>query len=327
MKHLKEYLILAALITALSLYLWLKPTDRALYTLPVPAPLEAAAVTRMEITRTENPLTLQRQEDHWQIEPGGYPADPTQVETMLTTLTGLKLTALISETASYDRYELDDAHRVLVKAWAGDKLVREVAIGKPAETFRHTLVRLAQDPRVYQAQGSFRFAFDKTLMDLRDKRVLQFDKQRIAAVTLTTADGQLELTQDAPPEKAAESTPPAAAGWHTRDGRAVAADVVDRLLTALDGLRCSTYLADDDDPARTERRYRLQLQGESEHVLEIFQPREGAQSAYPARVAGLAYPFLLTGFEVDQIGDFWKEVNPAPEGEDGSPSEAKGPPS
>ena len=328
MKHFKEYLFLGALIIALSAYLWLKPTDRTLYTLPVPAPLDVAAITRVEIARTDGSFTLQRQEDHWLLEPGGYAADPTQVDAILSTLSGITLTALISEGANYARYELDDAHQVLVKAWAGDKQVREIAVGKPAETFRHTLVRLAQDPRIYEAQGSFRYTFDKSLEDLRDKRVWHFTKQSITALDLTVPEGRLELTRDEPAaepskeDQAASPSPPPAAGWHTNDGRSVAAEVVDRLLDALDDLRCSSYLADDDDPSGTERRYRLQLKGEKEYVLEIFQPREGAQNAYPARVQGNPYPFLLTGFDVDQIGDFWKEVNPAPQnkpnGEDGA---------
>ena len=62
------------------------------------------------------------------------------------------LAALVSESKSYNRYELDDQNKIQIKAWQGETLKRDFLVGKTASGSRHTFVRLARDDRVYQAQ-------------------------------------------------------------------------------------------------------------------------------------------------------------------------------
>ncbi len=163
MKLKKEYALLGIVILALGLYLFLSKRDRVHYTLPETPRLETADITRVEIEKAGGNLTLKRADNQWHLTPGDYPADTAQVERMLKSVAELTVTALVSESQSYARYDLDAERRIEVRAYNKDQLVRQFTVGKAASTFRHTHVLLGADKNVYHAAGSFRWEFDKPI--------------------------------------------------------------------------------------------------------------------------------------------------------------------
>ncbi len=321
MKLKKEYALLGIVILALGLYLFFNRQDQVHYRLPEPPPIETTDITRIEIGKAGATVTLERQEDtQWRLKPGDYPADAAQVERMLKTMSELQVTALVSETQSYARYDLDVDRKIEVRAYQGDELLRRFDIGKAASTFRHTHVRMGDDQNVYHAAGSFRWEFDKPVDELRDKTVFDVDRAAITKITLTV-DDQVLVVQKAPPppadQKAApeaenaapagEQTAPAPEDrWVTPEGQAVAA--VDQLLADLAPLKCSAFLGADQRASLTDPQYRLQLEGQATQTLEIFP----APSETPNEFAGISsdspYPFKLTEFDVAKIEDFYKAL-------------------
>ncbi|MBW2251827.1 MAG: DUF4340 domain-containing protein [Deltaproteobacteria bacterium] len=169
MKIKKEYIILAVIIAALLLYLSQRKTDRTLYKLPDVPEISNSNITKIEINKNSTPIILSKEGDLWTIGPKKYPADTLKVKNMLDVMGKLTLTALVSESKSYNRYNLDDDNKITVKAFDKDKLKLEFDIGKAASSFRHTFVKIAGDERVFHARGSFMGKFDKTVDDLRDK--------------------------------------------------------------------------------------------------------------------------------------------------------------
>ena len=107
MKTKKEYIILIALILALSLYLFLYKSDRTHYELPETRDIARKDISKIELAKTDASILLEKKGDAWHIEPQGYPADADKVDKMLAVIENLTLTALVSESKSYNRYDLN----------------------------------------------------------------------------------------------------------------------------------------------------------------------------------------------------------------------------
>ena len=83
MKIKKEYIILAIIIIALSVYLVMRRGDRTLYELPEMPQVSQKEITRLEITRGKTVIDLTKKDDSWYIAPKEYPADAGKVKNML----------------------------------------------------------------------------------------------------------------------------------------------------------------------------------------------------------------------------------------------------
>ena len=164
MKIKKEYLILLLVIVALSAYLFMRKEDRSLYELPVLPEVSKKEISKIEILKGNTGMVLNKKDEKWYIAPQNYPADGNLVDGMLAELETLTVTTLVSESGDYQRYDLGDDKKITVKAWDGEKLLRNFEVGKAASSFRHTFVKLAEDNRVYHARNNFRNTFDKTVI-------------------------------------------------------------------------------------------------------------------------------------------------------------------
>jgi hypothetical protein len=325
MKVKKEYAILVVVIVALGLYLFFRNTDRTTYTLPELPAVKAQDLTKIEIGKGGQTVVLTRKDDGWLVAPGDYPADGALVDRMRDALAELKVTALVSETQNYTRYELDENQQIRVTAYQDDKAVRSFRIGKAAETMRHTHITLSEDPNVYHAQGNFRQDFDHTVDSLRDKTVLAFKKEDVTEFSITIAGKTVTIEKttsppapegdtaaaDAEPEKAT------AVEWKTDDGRTVATDAVQQLLAELSGLTCRAYITDRSKTDFADPAFLIRIIGTTESVLEIFDPADDTATEVPARSSLRQDPFTLSDFDIDPVKDFLAslestEAKPAP---------------
>ena len=309
----KEYIILAVLIAALSGYLFWQRQAPTAYRLPTLPQLARADITRLEIDRPgQKAVYLKKAKGLWSVGAEEFPADPDKVNGMLDIVESLNLTALVSEAKSYERYELDEAHRIRVRAWAGDGLKRDLAIGKSAPTYRHTFVTVAGDPNVYHAREDFRSRFDRDLDQLRDKSVLKFKIDDIQAVTLQSGSGPaLRLARPPAAAAAAEqktkaATPPAAK-WLDAAGQPADGGTVDQMLGSLATLECASYLYDQTkaDLEKTKADYTVALEGDKARRLALFAP--GALGAGDKQRAGISsandYPFVLSAFLSGELAE------------------------
>jgi len=312
MKIKKEYVILAAVIVALSAYLLTRQTDRSQYTLPEIPTVSAQKITRLEIGAPDRTIDLRREDDRWHIQPQEYPAASGKIRQMLEPLENLTLTALVSESENYSRYELDSENKITVKAWAGDALVRELAIGKAAPSFRHTFVSLPGDPRVFHARGNFRNAFEAGADQLRDKTVLKFAASDIHTIRLAGSADSLTLVRSEVPIEsrngAEDETPQsvnAKIAWKTKDGRTAASDAVDRLLAALSQLECERFLDNRKKEDFQQALYVVELDGVAQsYRLAIFPPldsEEGDTREHPAISSESEEPFVLPDWRAENV--------------------------
>ncbi len=299
MKIKKEYLILAAVIFGLSAYLFYRSADRTHYTLPKLPALAAADVTKVQMTRGGETVTLARKDARWVIEPQGWTVDPKTAQEILEAITGLSLTALVSESKSYEIYELDDERKANVKAWQNDQLRRELDVGKAAPSFRHTFVRPAGDDRVFHAQDNISFRFRMAVDDLRDKAVLAFNPEEIEEIRITQAGATTPLARKKAEAPAGQAAPPAE--WIGPDGRSADAATVQSLIAELSKLSCEKFVADSDKASFEAPEVIIALKGATEHALKIFAPLSAEDKSRPAVSSGSDYPFILADYQLQQL--------------------------
>jgi len=319
MKAKKEYLILLAVIVALSVYLIGYDPDRSHYTLPDLPRVAESDLNRIEIATAEHTISLKQKDNAWYIGPDEFPADSAKVENMLKVIGDLTLTALVSESKVYDRYDLGSAQKITVTAWSSDQKKRQFEVGKAASSYRHTFVKVDGDANVYHARGSFRDTFDQDADDLRDKAVLSIDPESVNRLRLQKGDESVELTRaeavatESDQKKATDVTAPATdTSWTRSDGDATDEASVKKLLGALRSLTCDAYIPDKTKADLTSPEYHLIIGGSNEASLSIFSPEN---DRYPAVTSQSDYPFYLTDSTVKRITETCDQILDLPEPE------------
>lgn len=311
MRLKKEYLVLAAIIVALGLYLTLRNTDRTLYELPELPEVSAKRISKLDITGPEGKVVLEKQDEKWRILPQGYPADKDKVERVLDAIDDLTLTTLVSESENYARYELDEAKRVELKAWDGDKLKREIEIGKTAGTFKHTHVKLSGDPNVYHARGDFRHSVNNPLEEFRDKSVMAFDKTTAKSVEIMAEGKPIRLAmKEIPPaesnpsdtdENAGEKAPEIQTVWSTEDGKEADVEPINNIIRFMADLKCDGYLEETVKDTLTDPAYRVTVTADKTYTVSVFPKATEEANTYPAISSESPYPFELSQFDVDDL--------------------------
>lgn len=312
----KEYIVLGIIIICLSLYLIFQQTDSTRYRLPDLPKITDKEISKIQLTASSgSTIVLNRSESGWKIEPEDYMADAGKVERMLDIIGDLTLTAMVSESENFGRYDLGDDKKIIVSAWAKDNLIRSFDIGKAASTFRHTFIKVKGDSRVYHARENFRSTFDTTIEKLRDKTVLSFEEAEIQSiavtqkgktVSLSKAQVPVEVTADADKNKDKKEdaggvdTQPV---WQDADGNRIDKAKVDKLLSSLSALTCESYIEGKQkaDYERMEPLYTVKLKGPEDYSLTVFAKEADEATAYPAISSQNLYPFTLAGFRANKI--------------------------
>ena len=315
MKVKKEYIILVLIIIGLSAYLLMRSSDRSLYELPELEGLQQSEINKIEISQGGNSFILKKKDNQWYLEPAGYLADKTKVNAMLNVFEALALTALVSESKDYNRYDLHAEKRISVKAWQQMTLRRNFDIGKAASSFRHTFVKLNGDSRVFHAGDDFRSKFDFTIDDLRDKTVLSFkttDIQQIQVIKDTLSvklvRSKVPVTPVAGQEQKADTAPAGVVKfeWQNEDGQKGNDSKLNKLLTTLGDLKCADYINDRQKDTFSAPIYAVKLKGVQDYQLDIFGKLQTDDKKYPVISSDSDYPFWLTENKVQQI-----MINPA----------------
>lgn len=306
----KELIILAAIIVGASAYLFTRNSDKTHYALPQIETVSATDITRIDINGPQNDIQLNKKGGEWTVGAETYPAEEETVKKMLDTLSGLKLTALVSEAENYDRYDLHDNVRITVSAYAGDVLKRQIEVGKAAGTFRHTFVKLADDPRVFHAQDNFRPRFEETLDGLRNKTILSFDKDQITEIRFTKDGKTIVIAKTAAetkPEEEQKSEDGAAGAktgepvWKKGNDEQIETGKMNSLLNTLSNLECSSFIYDLNKTDLADPIYTFQAKGsDAEYTLSIFK-KVDEESDYSAASSQNDSAFMLSGWQVDEI--------------------------
>jgi ribosomal protein L12E/L44/L45/RPP1/RPP2 len=137
---------------------------------------------------------LKRDNGKWRLaEPKPLAADQDTVGTIASTLGALTADKTIEPNAT-DLAQYGLANPALdITITRKDGKTNEVLIGDSTPTNSGSYAKLAGDPRVFTVASFVKTSLDKTVNDLRDKRLLTFDSDKLTRVQLTAKGPTIEF--------------------------------------------------------------------------------------------------------------------------------------
>jgi hypothetical protein len=135
-------------------------------------------------------IDLKRDNGKWQIlQPKPYAADPDTASSLVSALTSVSADKTIEDKAAdLTQYGLINP-QLDVAVIRKDGKTDELLIGDDTPTSSGSYAKLASDPHVYTVLSFVKTGVDKSLNDLRDKRLMTFDSDKLTRVELQ-AKGQ-----------------------------------------------------------------------------------------------------------------------------------------
>ena len=309
MKLKKEYPILIIIIILLIIYLVLHNRNGTQYSLPDIPEVSEMNITKLEVGKQSNNVVLNKKDSLWYIKPEEYLADKAKVENMLDVIKDFTLTDLISESKNYIRYDLNDNQKITVKVWSKNLLKIEFEIGKPATTYRHTYIMIADNPNVYHAQGNFRGKFDQTSESLRDMTVMSLEQNDISEILIEKQNKKIFISQkEVLSTDVKEEEKDTDIIWYTKENEKVDKNKLNRLISSISLLRCEKYINDAKKEDFNTPVINLTLKGRKEYYLSIFAKKDKDEKNYPAISSENDYPFLLSDYTVNNMETVIEEI-------------------
>src|SRR5437773_6491525 len=139
-------------------------------------------------------IQLKRNAGKWQItEPKQLAADPEAVSSLLSTLSSVNADHMIQDKATnVEPYGLAQPS-VKIGIVESNNKTRELLIGDQTPAGTANYAELAGDQRVFTIASYTKTSLDKSPNDLRDKRLLTFDSDKLSRVELTANKTAIEF--------------------------------------------------------------------------------------------------------------------------------------
>ena len=157
--------------------------------------LDENSITRLELKKKDAPpILLTKTGSDWKIsEPNAIAADQTTVSSMLSAISSLDSERLVEDKSSnLERYGLASPAFELAVTEKDNKTQR-LLLGDETPTGSGVYATLAGDPRVFTIAQYHKTSLDKSLNDLRDKRLLTVSPDKVSRLEIAGKSGEIEF--------------------------------------------------------------------------------------------------------------------------------------
>lgn len=157
--------------------------------------LDENSITGLELKKKDAPpILLTKSGSDWKItEPKPFAADQTAVSTMLSTISSLNSDRLVEDKAAdLQRYGLASPTFELDVTEKDNKNQR-LLLGDDTPAGSGVYAALSGDPRVFTLAGYHKTDLEKTLNDLRDKRLLTVSPDKVSRFEIAGQNGEIEF--------------------------------------------------------------------------------------------------------------------------------------
>jgi hypothetical protein len=137
-------------------------------------------------------IDLKRTNGKWQIiAPATVSADQDAVSGLTSALAPLNADSVVAENGSAgSQYGLNNPSLTVTLNLKNGKK-DTVKFGDDAPAGSLVYAKADSDPKIYAVSSSVKSSFDKSVNDLRDKRLLTFNSEKLTSIELTTKKGDL----------------------------------------------------------------------------------------------------------------------------------------
>lgn len=183
------------------LFWWLNKREASATKLPAtPAPTKIVDFPQDQIQsltiekQGSEPVELKKTGSKWSITgPKALPADQDAVSSLVSTFASLNSDKLLEDKAtSVNQYGLTKPS-LSVTATKKDGKTVKLLVGDETPTSSGSYAELAGDPRVFIIASYNKTSLDKSESDLRDKRLLTFEAEKLSRVELTAKKETIEF--------------------------------------------------------------------------------------------------------------------------------------
>jgi hypothetical protein len=257
--------------------------------------IESAKVRELEL-RSGDHVRLVKEGSAWRMaEPGPVPADTREVESVLTSLSGLEIDEVVGDNVTdLAQYGLAQPRTTVTATVEGAPAPLTLQLGDKTPDGGSVYAKTGASPRVFTVAAYQESALARKPFDLRDRDVLHFKQDAAASLDVTGPEGSYSLAADGGEWKILRPLATRAGRWS-----------VDGLVGALASLRMESVAAetaDDlkpyglDKPVRTVR---IGLKDGSARTLEIGS--SAGEKTFHAREAGSKQVVVIPGAVVDDL--------------------------
>ncbi|MCC7156298.1 MAG: DUF4340 domain-containing protein [Bryobacterales bacterium] len=155
-------------------------------------------IQQVEIARKSGETTiLKRVGDNWEItSPAVFKADKDAASSLVTSLASLSADKLVDEKpANLADFGLTEP-AITVTITRKDGKTTRLLVGDDTPTSTGTFAKLDGDPKVYTIASWTKTSLDKPAKDLRDKRLLVFDTEKLVRVELNAKNSVTEFAKN-----------------------------------------------------------------------------------------------------------------------------------
>jgi hypothetical protein len=192
--------------------------------------ISAEEIDAVVLTASEGePVRLERSDEGWRItEPVRFPADEIRADGLASSLVGLSSEAVFEEPEPLEEYGI--GADPTLRFWIGDA-EHALHVGDKTPVGGNTYVKTGAGAQVYAVKSYHASALTKSLEELRDSKVLDFDRDAVDRIEASWPGGGVVL------EKGEE-------GWRLLEPLEAQADAgaIDDLLSDLNFLRADGFI-------------------------------------------------------------------------------------
>jgi hypothetical protein len=198
----RNLLIAAVLLAALSGVVWWakkhpqpSATSSSTSTSPKLADIPDAQIQSIDLKKRDgSAVDLARKDGKWVITaPESYPADQDAASSVASALSPLTADSIVDDNpADLAKYGLKSPSLTVTVHEKNGKSP-ELLFGDDVPAGSLVYARLESSPKVYAVSSSVKTSFDKSVNDLRDKRLLTFDSNKLTRADLISAKSDIEF--------------------------------------------------------------------------------------------------------------------------------------
>jgi hypothetical protein len=204
MRSFRSLFVLVALLGGVLAYLYFvdakKPVDQTEEKPKVFAGLESDKIEELKVSTIAGGVaSLQKAADGWKLtEPTAAKADESEVNGITSNLSSVTIERVVDEAPkNLGDYGLKEPVTEVSFKAKGDKAFRTLQLGTKTPTGGDMYAKLAHDKKVFLVQGYLESTFNKQPFDLRDKRILTIDRDKVDRVEVVNGDSTIALTKGA----------------------------------------------------------------------------------------------------------------------------------
>ena len=242
---------------------------------------------KLTIENASAVIELAKSDDGWTVGERRYKADTNTVDALVNAVKNIRILDTVAQAGNDtvdERYEIDKANAIVVKAYKGNELVRTLTIGKASSTGSQSYVTLDGKKDIYLVSGTLRDTFKKDVAALRSKVVYAVDTSDLTAVSESMGSTVLSIVKSGDP-----------AAWTATGGAAnVDAEKAASWAASLTRLNADSWLDDDFVLPPVSESVTVITAGGNAITVSVYKEGDGDEAKYYGTCSETPYKFTLS---------------------------------